>query len=286
MRRHRASLYRRCGIPAAHRIITLVVLLQATPLFAQFEFPAMSGSSAAMGGISVAINDPPSAFSSIAGLANLPSSNILLSVKQNLMSKGLTWAALATSSPLAFGGYSVSLLYFGDADYNEEMVTAAYALPLGETLSLGAAIHYLHSSTSDPYYDPYHQLTFSLAMRYAPAEKLTMTFRAYNPLAVVTDDLQGVHTPAIFTLGASYLINKELLMAAEVEKNLFYEATVRLGFQYLFLENYFLRAGISTTPMLYSFGLGAKWEHLGADLAFQFSTPLGTTPLLSVYYTF
>lgn len=277
---------RRCGITAAHKIITLVVLLHATPLFAQFEFPSMSGSAAAMGGISVAINDPQSAFSSIAGLATLPSSNILLAVRQNIMAEGLTWAALATSSPLALGGYSVSLLYFGDASYNEQMLSFAYALPLSKILSLGAAIHYLRSATSDPYYDPFHHLTFSLALRYAPDDKLSISFRAYNPLAVATDELQGIHTPAIFTLGASYRLTNELLLAAEVEKNLLYDASLRLGLQYLFLKNYFLRAGLSTTPMLYSFGFGAKWESFGADLAFQFSSVLNPAPLLSVYYSF
>lgn len=277
MRRHSAS---------PKRIILLVVLLYATPLFAQFDFPSMSGSSAAMGGMSVAIEDPSTAHSSIANLASLHSTTLTLAVRQNLMAKGLNYMSASAAIPLSFGGTSLSVIHFGDAEYNEQQFSFSYAIPLGENLSLGAAFHYLHSSTSDPYYDPLHRLTFSLALRYKPSEELSLAFRAYNPIAVFSDKESGMHTPAVFTLGASYWLSNELLAAAEVEKNLFYDASLRLGLQYCFHENYFARLGIQHNPILYTFGFGGRWKHFGADFSFQISSHLGTTPLVSLSYIF
>lgn len=268
------------------KLIALVVLLRATPLFAQFDFPSMTGSGAAMGGMSVSINDPRAAYATIADLAQMQTTTISLSVRQNLMADGLGLAAASAAMPLKFGGIALSALHFGDADYNEQNISAAYALPLGERLSLGGAFHYLHSATSDPYYTPLHRLTFSVAMRYMASDKFSVAFKVYNPIAVLSDDVEGVHTPSIFTLGLSYCISDELLAAAEVEKNLFYDATVRFGLQYCFLERYYARVGLATQPALYTFGFGAQWGHLGADFAFQFSNPLGLTPLVSLSYSF
>lgn len=266
------------------RFIALVVLLRATPLFAQFDFPPMSASSAAMGGMSIALEDPSAAFATISDLASLKSAVFSLSVRQNLMVEGLGYASAAAAAPIGFGGAALSAIYFGDADYNEKNFSLAYALPLSNNIKLGAAFHYLHSATADPYYYPLQRLTFSLAIRYSPSDKLSLAFRTFNPIAVSSDDNEGVHTPSVFTLGASYQISDELLAAAEVEKNLFYDASLRFGLQYCFHDNYFARIGIATKPILYSFGFGAKWEHLGADLAFQFSNPLGLTPLITLSY--
>lgn len=267
-------------------VIILVVLLHATPLFAQFDAPSMSGAGAAMGGVSVALDNPQSAYITVADLAKMQSANISLSVRQNMMAEGLGIASVAVASPVGVGGIALSATHFGDVDYHEQNISLGYALPLGNELLLGAAFHYLHSATSDPTYVPLHRLTFSLAMRYNPTDNLSLAFKAFNPLSVLSDNKEGVHTPALFTIGASYSLSKELLAAVEVEKNLFYDATLRLGLQYCLHDNYFARIGIATKPLLYSFGFGAKWEHLGADIAFQFSTPLGLTPLISLYYSF
>lgn len=246
----------------------------------------MSGGTAALGGMTVAVNDPTTAYATVADLAALPTTIVTLSVRQNIMADGLSLASAAVATPLPFGGMALSAIHFGDAEYNEQNIALAYALPLGREIAFGAAFHYLHSATSDPYYTPLHRLTFSLAVRYNPSDELSIAFRTFNPVAVVSDSSEGVHTPGIFSLGLSYLLNEELLAAAEVEKNLFYDATLRLGLQYRFMSRYFARMGIATKPRLYSFGFGGRWEHLGADLAFQFSTPLGPTPLISLAYSF
>lgn len=246
----------------------------------------MSGSAAAMGGMTVAIDDPRAAYVAIADLSQMHSATLTLSVRQSLMAEGLGLAAAGAALPLGFGGMALTAIHFGDADYNEQNLALAYAIPLGERLSLGAAFHYLHSATSDPYYTPLHRLTFSVAMRYKPTDRCSVAFKAYNPIAVLSDNVEGVHTPSVFTLGLSYGISDELLAAAEVEKNLFYDATVRFGLQYCFMEQYYARIGLATKPILYTFGFGAHWKHLGVDFAFQCSTPLGLTPLLSLSYSF
>ena len=113
-----------------------------------------------------------------------------------------------------------------------------------------------------------------------------MGFRAFNPVAVVSDDERSLRVPALFNLGFSYKIMEDLLAVAEVEKNLYQLATLRFGLEYIFVEDYAFRVGINTQPVIYTFGFGLRKDHFGADIAAEFHNVLGFTPLMSLNYKF
>ena len=267
-------------------LIFIVVLLNTAPLFAQFDFPPMSGASAAMGGASVALSDNGTALYNVAGLARMERAEVSLAVRQGFLEEGLGYASVGGAVPTSFGSWAASVVHYGNSDYNEQQVSMAYAMPIGEFFSLGAAFHYLHSGTSDPYYDQLHRFTFSLAMQYFPSDELTVGFKAYNPVAVVAENAESVPVQALFNLGVAYRILDELLAVAEVEKNLYYQSTLRFALQYQFNDAYALRVGLNTKPVIYTFGAGVQFDHLGADFSVQIHNVLGMTPLLSAHYSF
>lgn len=267
-------------------ILLWVVSQFATPLFAQFDFPPMGGASSAMGGTSVALDDDESAVTGIAGLAWLKSGMAALSCRNNFNTEGLGYIAAAFAMPVNVGGWSLSAVHYGNVDYNEQRVSLAYALPLSKTLSLGAAFHYLHSGTSDPYYDPLNRLTFSVAMLLRPDDRLSVAFKAFNPIAVTVGDQQGSHSPAVFNLGVAYWLLEDMQAVAEVEKNYYRPASLRFGMQYRFFEDYYFRMGLATNPVIYTFGMAMQKDHLGLSMAFQIHSVLGMTPHLSLNYRF
>ena len=150
-------------------ILIIVVLLPAAPLFAQFDFPTLGGTSAGMGGASVALTDDESALANVAGMARLESVAAAISFRQTFVTGGMGYAWAAVALPTAAGSWGVSAMHYGGPEYNEQCLSLAYALPIGEAFALGTAFHYLHSGTSDAYYDPQNLLTFSLAMQVAPS---------------------------------------------------------------------------------------------------------------------
>lgn len=267
-------------------LICIVALLFATPLFAQFDFPSMCGRGAGMGGVSVALDDGESAMSNIAALATLDNSVIATGFRQGFLERGMGYAFLGGAMPVGFGSAAVTVVHFGNADYNEQCVSLVYGIPLGERISMGAGFHYLYSGTSDPYYDALNRVTFSVALRYAPTDGFAVGFKAFNPIAVFSDSEQSICIPALFCLGFMYRLMDELLAVAEVEKSLYQLATLRLGLEYSFLENYAFQIGVNTQPVIYSFGFGLRWEHFGADISAEFHNVLGLTPQLSVKYRF
>lgn len=269
-----------------HKWFLLSLLLLPLPMAAQFDFPVLAGRAAAMGGAAVALPDHVSALDNIAGMARLQSTSVALAYQQQFLMQGMGYASAAAAVPVGFGAFAFSAVHYGNSDYNEQMLSLAYALPLGKQLSLGAAFHYLHASTSDPYYDPQHLLTFSVALQYAPSDKLTVGFKAYNPSAVALQTASQLYVPARFNLGASYWLADELLAVVEVEKSLYDDASLRCGLEYVFFDFYAVRMGFSTAPVCYTFGLGMQRQHLGVDLVAQYHSVLGMSPLLALSYRF
>lgn len=264
----------------------MVALLYATPLFAQFDFPSFGGRGAAMGGVSVALDDEVSAMYNISALNGIESAAVAISARQSFVVDGMGVFSLGGIVPLGFGSMAATVEHFGDNDYNEQRVSLAYALPLGRTMSFGVAFHYMHSGTSDPYYEPLNRLTFSTALRFRPSDDFTVAFKAFNPSAGMSDSELSLRIPAVFSLGVSYRIIDELLAVGEVEKNLYEPSTLRFGLEYLLQEGWFIRVGVNTRPAIYTFGLGLRQGRFGADLAAQFHNVLGLTPQLSLQYRF
>ena len=267
-------------------ITLLVALFYAAPLFAQFDFAASNAVGAGLGGATTALEDAGSAMENVAGLSSQEGQWVMLSMRQQPGVTGMNQAALSLLSSLPFGGAGVEAVYYGDADYHEERLSAAYALPVGEQVTLGIAFHYLHSGTSDPYYEPLSRFTFSAALRYKPTRRLTIGFKAYNPIAVVSESDRAVRIPTLFNLGVGYRLLDEMLAVVEVEKNSYRAASLRVGLQYCFFDDYFARVGLATAPIVYTFGLGMQKLHLGGDVAVQIHNVLGLIPQLSLRYHF
>lgn len=263
-----------------------MALFSAAPLFAQFDFPPMGGRSAAMGGTAVALDDAESAMYNIAAMPSVEENTIALAFRQNWFVEGLTYAGAGALMNVPFGTWAASWIRYGDANYNEQQMSLAYAMEVGKGITFGVAFHYLYSSTSDVYYDPLHLVTFSAAVRYVPSERFAVAFKAYNPIAVSMTSDGTTHVPSCFSLGVSYRLMEELLAAVVVEKNLYYDPTLRFGLEYGFLGCLYARAGLCTAPTAFSFGAGIKRSHFAFDVAAQTHSTLGLTPQLSAHYNF
>ena len=272
--------------PFLRGMILIVVLFRTAPLFAQFDFHVVSGAAAAMGDVTVIDDEPLAATYGIASLASQSKTSLAASFTHGFVSEGLDVAALAFVHPLSFGSAAMAVDRFGDKLYNELRASLAYAIPLGDNVEIGTAFHYLHSGTSDVLYDPFHRITFSLALRYLPVEDMSISFRAFNPIAVLSSSSEDVRIPAIFSLGATYLLLDELLGAAEIEKNLIYPVNFKFGVEYRFLASYAFRLGLETNPLRYSLGFGIKGDQWGVDVAAKMNNYIGMTSVLSIYYSF
>ena len=263
-----------------------VAWLCTMPLRAQFDFVPMGGRNIAMGGASVALSDMESALHNPAALALQQQAGISVAYTQPMQLPEIATLYAGGAVPTKSGTWAASYLHYGNSNYHESQASLAYALRVAKTIHFGLAFHYLHAAAADPYYDPQHLLTFTVSAHYAASDKLSVGVRAYNPAAVTLRGNTPLHTPTIINIGIGYLLADELLATAEIEKNLYHPATLRMGMEYGFWDYFHARMGLATNPIVYSFGFGVSYGHVTADIATQIHNILGWLPMLSMHYLF
>ena len=65
-----------------------------------------------------------------------------------------------------------------------------------------------------------------------------------------------------------------------------YDSDLRFGLEYTFFDFVNARIGLSTNPMIYSFGIGIDRSSWGVDIAMMMHSTLGVTPQISAMYKF
>ncbi len=93
-------------------------------------------------------------------------------------------------------------------------------------------------------------------------------------------------TASHFRLGTGYKFSKKVIVSVEAEKDIETPVRIRFGTEYELIENLYLRAGMSTKPAEYSFGLGYNFKNVCLDLAFKNHQSLGFYSHIGLSYLF
>ena len=111
-----------------------------------------------------------------------------------------------------------------------------------------------------------------------------MGFSVFNLNRAKLSDYEDDRFSTIMRLGTSYLFSKKFLLSAEVEKDLDYALRFKSGLEYQVIEQFFLRAGVATTPLELSFGLGYHLKKVHIDFGTAYHQILGWSPHFSLIF--
>ncbi|MCR4813181.1 MAG: hypothetical protein K5867_11380 [Bacteroidales bacterium] len=252
---------------------------------AQFEQQTLSARCQAMGGASVAVRDFSGCNVNPATLGWLQRWNVAIDYRQLMLLKGMGYKSIAVGIPTGnVGAAAVYYTHFGDLTYNEQTASAHYGIRVGKGVSVGVGIYYLHSGTNDGHYEAYNSATGSVGVQYAPNEKLCFGASVFNPFFVRRDGVQRI--PVQMNFGAAYKPVGSLLITAELEKNIYDPLRVRLGVEYCIIDRILVQAGVATSPMVYSIGVGYRHRHIRANLCVAVHQRMGVTPGVTLGYSF
>lgn len=156
-------------------------------------------------------------------------------------------------------------------------MAVGYALRVTEWLYIGTAARYLNIGTSDVRYNPQQWLGATVFLDARLGDHTSLS------LAAGTRPWDARH-PYLLHLTASYRPLPQLITVVEAESE--ERIRMRFGTEYTYRENYFLRTGFSTHPIVLTFGLGLRYQHYIIDLAVEAHNTLGITPLTSITLCF
>lgn len=250
---------------------------------AQNGLPQNAGArGGAMGNASLTFTDINSIFVNQAGLGYLDRAAITVyGERRFLFAEGLNSFLLGGAFPhKSLGTAGLSVHYFGYGTYNEQKIGLAYAKKLFKRFSIGAQFNYL--ATRIDQYGTAHNFTFELGILSKVTKHFHLAAHVFSPARLQLPN--GDYIPSVFKVGAAYLPSKQLRLTAEIEKDLERPLNGKFGIEYHPMHALYIRAGVTTTPLLASFGLGLRLRSLRIDLATSYHQTLGFTPGLSVSY--
>jgi len=233
---------------------------------------------------SVTYADNWSQFSNQAGIADVNELTLSAGFQNAYFIKELSTNAIAFALPTKSGTFGVNYTYFGYTKFNQNKFGLAYGKKLGKRISAGIQINYLYTHIEGEY-GSQGMATGEIGIITEPIDDFFLAAHVSNFWRAEYSSPDDIYLPMRFKFGASYLLYKTALLSAEVEKDLDLPVIFRSGLEYNMLDKFYLRFGIATNPMLFSFGFGYRMNPFNVDIAFSKHPILGYSPAISLEYS-
>lgn len=257
----------------------LIILSVHTFCFAQQSTTVIGAEASAMGNTSTCRRSVWSTFGNPAGLAFLDQTQFAFTYDALPSFPTFNRMAFAAAVPLGIGVGSIGVYKTGDDLYNEQMITTGYANQFG-LAALGARINLVQYNVEGS--GRKHFITTTIG----GIAKLTPWFLVGAYVANVNQpELEaGQKIPTMLSCGLAVLPTSQCFITAEIEKDLDYEPTLKVGAEYEIYQKIKFRSGFNLFPRAAFAGIGFKTTRLTLDYGYSFLPDLGSRHQGSVLY--
>jgi hypothetical protein len=239
-----------------------------------------------MAGASVCLSDCWSVFGNQAGLAELSRTEIGGSFQNRFLINELSTRSGLVIFPIQSSVFAISISQFGKNSFRQEKFGLTYAQKIFPKLNFGVQFNYYLLFMSEDNRNA-GAAGLELGAQYLFTDRLILGIHLLNPYQT------GVHTlsdtydySSRINFGLCYHFSDEFSVSSEIENDWNTHFKVRTGMEYSILEKFFLRAGFSGKPYLYSAGMGFQVKKISFDLSGSYHEYLGSSPSISFQYQF
>jgi len=261
--------------------IVLFTFLFVMQLNAQLNY--MGARSAGVSNASVTYRDNWSQFGNQAGISGVDEITIGAGFQNAYFIKELSTNVLAFALPTKSGVFGVNYSYFGYTKFNQNKFGLAFGKKLAKRISAGIKINYLYTHIEGEY-GSQGLASGEIGIVTEPIDDFFLAAHVSNFWRAKYTGPDEIYLPMLFKLGASYLLYETALLSAEIEKDLEFPVIFKSGLEFNLMNKFFLRFGIASNPMVFSFGFGYKLKPFNVDIAFSKHPVLGYSPAISLEY--
>lgn len=236
-----------------------------------------------MGNASVTLADEWSMFNNIGGLARNENTLGFLTYQNRYGVPEFNTFGGGFVKPLLNGVAGIGVFRFGDDLYNEQKINVGFSNKFGLT-SLGLNANYLQYNIEGS--GTRGVLTLDFGGLVDITEYLVFGAQVTNINQAKLSPFTGEKVPTVMSAGLSYRPSKELILNAEVEKDLDFDAYFKMGLEYQLVDKVAIRTGLVTEPFESAFGIGFTPSAFDVDYAFKNNPDLGDIHELSITYRF
>ncbi|MEQ8904637.1 hypothetical protein [Ekhidna sp.] len=261
----------------------LFALLLCFTVNAQTGTFNLGARNAAMAGASLTFGDEYSLFNNIGSLGRVENHAAFASYQNRYGVSQFQVVGAGAIYAAPFGSSGIGFYKFGDDLYSEQRVHLAFGNKF-QMVSLGVGVDLLQYNISTI------GTNRALAIQFGGVAEINTQLRfgahIFNLNQAEINSETGEKAPTVMKAGISFLPSEELILNAEVEKDLDFDEVFKAGIEYRIVDNVYVRTGISTEPFLGAFGVGFHPKNLKFDYAFSNDSRLGSIHEISVAYSF
>ncbi|MEO7982551.1 MAG: hypothetical protein ABI688_00590 [Bacteroidota bacterium] len=190
-------------------------------------------------------------------------------------------AGLTTHS----GNFGLKTNYSGFSDYNETQLGLAYGRKLGTRLDAGLQFNYNSVSIAGGYGSS-SAISFELGAILHITDKLNTGLHINNPVGGKFGKDQQEKLSSVYGFGLGYEASEKFFISAEIEKEEDQPVNVNAGFQYKFIPQLLVRAGMATATSSAWLGVGLTLRSFRLDITSSYHPQLGITPGIMMLFNF
>ncbi len=259
------------------QIVIFLLLLFHYSIHAQPSVVPIGARAAGMGGIATVHTDVWSAVNNPGSLGLLNTFNVGIFHEQRFGMADMGVSSVVGAFPLFGNGVGLSLSNTGFRDYGENHFGIATGRKLGEFIAIGAGINgYMLRFPEN--YDNLFAVTGDVGIWANPIGAVTIGLHIANITFSKWNDSEHSNLPVVFSLGAGYRITTTIQLLAELSKDVYEDARLKIGTEFSILKALQLRMGVTTQPFQLHFGIGYGYKN------FQFDAALSRHPVLGYSY--
>jgi len=224
----------------------------------------------------VAVSDNCWAFNyNPAGIANIAAFQCsAFIVPEQFGLQELKTAALAAAAPLSFTTIGINLEKFGFDLYSETEFGLTLAKKINKNISAGLGFEYNRLDISR--YGTAGSFSINGGLLAHIVECVNVGFSVHN----ITDATIGricEKLPQMFNVGACWFPFHGLQVSIEMEKDIRFPSSIKLGIEKIVFDAIALRAGAANNPDKYSLGIAARYSFFEFGYAGYSHPDLGWT---------
>ncbi|HEY0654062.1 MAG TPA: hypothetical protein VGD65_13075 [Chryseosolibacter sp.] len=232
----------------------------------------MSAEVMGMGNTSSCHRSEWSLLTNIGGLAEVSSISVSFSQYAVPSFKPFNRTAATIAAPVGVGAAGAAFFRFGDALYNEQLISAGYSNKFG-LASLGLKVNYIQ------YYAEGFGRSGAFTVSFGGIAEITKQFSVGAIVENINQPTLSTETesriPTRFMVGTEFKLSKKVLAITELEKELEHDPVIRAGIAYELYKKLTARTGFNVNPQSAFGGFGVKLKKFTLDYAFQFHEYLG-----------
>ncbi len=234
-----------------------------------------------LGNSSTTLYDGWSIFNNVGGISGVENGTAFFGFDKYAAVEGFDKIAAGVIHPFSFGNVGVSVYRFGDESFNEQITSAAFGNQMG-FVRLGFKASYYQMSIDE--FGKTGCVYFDLGGIVELIPKLSFGTYISNFTVSKLNNVERSKLPVVMKVGLAYTPVEQLRWNIDLVKDVDYDAALKTGIEYVFLEKFALRTGLNTGPFKSYFGAGLYLKRFQIDYAVGTNQPLGTSHQLSVSY--